>query len=356
MRIGILTFHLAHNYGAVLQCYALQEVLKLMGNNVWVINYQQHFIRKWFRPKRLFGLRSFIKAVLNKRTGKYIKDSLHPYQCYYDFSHFRYKYMRLTKKCFSLHDIPPMDLYVIGSDQPWNPDLTGGTDLVYYGQFSKPESSHIVTYAMSGSVEAISKVGWENVAQYLKHFDALSFRENALTKKISEITQRYCETVLDPILLTDVDFWQPMIKHRVTKRKYLLLYHVGGPENIISTMTEKSKLIANEQGLEFIDASRYQYSPTDFVSLIYHADYVVTASFHAMVFSIIFHKVFSVVRTGQPSDLRFINLLNILGMESCMMDPSMVSMPHEMDYKMIEERLKREKAESISYLKKISNL
>lgn len=356
MRIGILTFHLAHNYGAVLQCYALQEVLRGMGHDVWVIDYQQPFMVEWFRPKRLFGVRSFLKALKKGCLAEYTKKSFHPYKVAHRFEAFSKKYLQLTKKCYGVDDIPSMDLYIIGSDQPWNPDLTGGADMVYYGQFLRPSTSRLATYAMSGSIEAISKVGWEKVKQYSTSFDALSFREENLERKIAELTDRKCETVLDPTLLADASLWKPMINKRWANHNYVLLYHVGGPEHVIEAITEKAKAIAKSEKLEFIDASRYQYSPSDFVSIIRYARYVITASFHAMVFSIIFHKPFIVVKTGQASDARFFNLLDSMGITSdSLKNPEDISVPIQIDDIAFGKKLEKEKQVSINFLNKISS-
>lgn len=328
MKVGILTFHLAHNYGAVLQCYALQEVLRFMGHDVYVIDYQQPFMVEHFSPKRYWGIRSFISTLLHGGMKEYIYRSRLPYVRSNNFKNFRQKYLRLTDKCYGVNDIPAMDLYIIGSDQPWNPDLTGGPDLVYWGQFKRPETSKLITYAMSGSEKAISKVGWDNVLQYTKNFDALSFREESITRKFEELTGRKCDTVLDPTLIADAKLWEPLINKKWKNRKYVLLYHVGGPKDVIDTMTCKAKQIAKEQGIEFIDASRYLYSPEDFVSLIRYATFVVTASFHAMVFSIIFQKKFCVVRTGQASDVRFESLLSTLDMKSCLVDSNNIQLTY----------------------------
>lgn len=321
MKIGILTFHLAHNYGAVLQCYALQEVLRRMGHDVYVIDYQQPYMVEHFRPKRYWGIRSFINELLHGDLKEYIYRSILPYIRYYNFERFKKRFLRLTEECYGKNDIPKMDLYIVGSDQPWNPDLTGGTDLVYWGQFNHPETSRIITYAMSGSEQAIAKVGWDNVKQYCKSFDSLSFREESISHKFEELTGRTCTTVLDPTLIADVSLWKPLINEKWKKRKYVLLYHVGGPKDVIETMTIKTRKIADEQHIDFIDASRYLYSPSDFVSLIKYATFVVTASFHAMVFSIIFQKPFCVVRTGQASDVRFDGLLNNMGISNRIVSP-----------------------------------
>ncbi len=348
MKIGILTFHLAHNYGAVLQCYALQEVLKSMGNDVYVIDYQQPYMVNHFRPRRKFGLRSFIHTLLSHEDlSQYFYEARIPYIKALHFKKFRKKYLRLTDKCYGTDDIPKMDLYIVGSDQPWNPNLTGGPDMVYWGQFIRPKSSRLITYAMSGSVEAFEKVGWENIVQYSNNFNTISFREQELSDKIEKVTGRKCATVLDPTLLADDTLWNPMINHKWRKHKYVLLYHVGGPKDVITGMTKRAKNLAEENGMELIDASKYLYSPPDFVSLIKYAQYVVTASFHAMTFAIIFQIPFCVIQTGQASDVRFLKAKE-QGANICKIN----SFPKDVNIKCFDRtKLSKILNESILYLK-----
>lgn len=356
MKIGILTFHLAHNYGAVLQCYALQEVLGRMGHQVSIINYQQPYILEQFKPKRLFGIRSFIKTLVNGGIKDYIYRSTLPYIKRLNFENYRKRFLKETAPCYTIKDIPYFDLYIIGSDQPWNPDLTGGPDLVYWGQFEKKERSKIVTYAMSGSIEAIGKVGWDNIRHYCNKFDYLSFRETVLADRFTSLLEERCFNSLDPTLLTTAQIWLPMLNYKWQKRKYVLLYHVGGPNEIIDSMTHKAKEIAEQEGLELIDASNYLYSPSDFISLIKYAQYIVTASFHAMVFSIVFHKAFVVVKTGQASDIRFNNLLSILEIEKTnLKDIDNISIPVKPNYDKIDKHLEVMRKSSMDYLKLITS-
>lgn len=356
MTIGILTFHLAHNYGAVLQCYALQEVLSKMGHQVYVINYQQPYIIDQFKPKRLFGIRSLLKTLVKGKVTDYFYKSALPYIKDHKFKKFRNRFFKLTAACYTSKEIPDKDLYIIGSDQPWNPDLTGGPDLVYWGQFEKKERSKIVTYAMSGSIEAIGKVGWDNIRHYCNKFDYLSFRETVLADRFTSLLEERCFNSLDPTLLTTAQIWLPMLNYKWQKRKYVLLYHVGGPNEIIDSMTHKAKEIAEQEGLELIDASNYLYSPSDFISLIKYAQYIVTASFHAMVFSIVFHKAFVVVKTGQASDIRFNNLLSILEIEKAnLKDIDNISIPVKPNYDKIDKHLEVMRKSSMDYLKLITS-
>lgn len=353
MNVGILTFHLAHNYGAVLQCYALQEVLRDMGCEAMVINYQQPFIADYFKPQMNMGIRSFCKACWRGKSSEYLYRGLLPYIKTYHFKTFRKKYLRLTKQCYNVTDIPVMDLYIVGSDQPWNPDLTNGADLVYWGQFERPATSQLATYAMSGSEKAIAKVGWNNVKQYCTQFNSLSFREEYNTKIFKNLTGKVCQTVLDPTLLADANLWSPLLNKKWAKRQYVLLYHVGGPKSVIDTMVQKAKAMANTEGLDFIDASRYLYSPADFVSLIYYARCVVTASFHALAFSIMFQKPFCAVRTGQASDIRLKNLLEATRLTTHFVEASEVCIPVKLKYAEAEENLNILREVSIKYLQSL---
>lgn len=357
MKIGILTFHLAHNYGAVLQCYALQEVLRKTGNDVYVINYQQPYILEQFKPKRLMGVRSFLKALLGHNLSEYFHKGTLPYIKKKNFEEFRHSFLNETYKCYGSADIPNFALYIIGSDQPWNPDLTGGTDLVYWGQFKRSKKSRLVTYGMSGAISAIGKVGWENITKFCQSFDELSFREESLSKQISSLIGKRCTTVLDPTLIADSDLWNPLINSKWEKRKYILVYHVGAPADVLESMYNKVKSLAADNHLEIIDASRYLYTPADFVSLIKYAQYVVTASFHAMVFSIIFQKAFVVAKTGQASDARFESLLGTLGIDKiCLKDMESVVVPQKPDYYEVAKRLASMRMESLNYLKNITEI
>ena len=323
-----------------------------MGHDVYVIDYQQPFMVEYFHPKRYWGIRSFVSAFIHGNLQDYLYQSRLPYVRNRNFKIFKHRYLRLTDKCYDIDDIPSMNLYIVGSDQPWNPDLTAGPDLVYYGQFKRPISSRLISYAISGSEKAFSKVGWDNVKRYCENFDALSFREESITHKFEELTGRRCETVLDPTLLTNASLWESLISHKWANRKYLLLYHVGGPKGVIEAMTTKARQVAAEQGIDLIDASRYLYSPSDFVSLIYYATFVITASFHAMAFSIIFQKRFCVVRTGQASDVRFESLLKKLDLINKLQAPRDISISEETTNKdCITNTIDYYRNHSISFIK-----
>lgn len=153
MRIGILTFHRAHNYGAVLQCYALQEVLKSMGHEVLVIDYRQPFIEAIYSPfnfHRLKGLLLHPRGIY--RYVRSISQRLRKRRIYTAFQN---KHLRLTKP--RQKNIPEdFERYVIGSDQLWGLHCLGGiADDVYLGNFKHKSQSKIMGYAISTNLNSL---------------------------------------------------------------------------------------------------------------------------------------------------------------------------------------------------------
>ena len=134
MKIGILTFHCAHNFGAVLQTYALQEILKTMGHEVFIIDYRPKYIVDVYK---IFNIRRFIsKSPITslKKTLNEILNFRNRIFCYYKFNRFIKSYINLSHER-TVSNI--YDAYIIGSDQVWNPDITGGVfDKVFFAEFN----------------------------------------------------------------------------------------------------------------------------------------------------------------------------------------------------------------------------
>ena len=182
MKIGILTFHRAINYGAVLQCYGLSETLKAMGHEVDVIDYRPECIEYYrkkipfFKIRHTSGLRNQLKALivslLNIET---VKDANRR------FDLFLKNNFNLSKTVLSAENMPSdYDLIFLGSDQIWSPQICYGFDSIYWGQF-KHDTTRLVTYAASlGGHNELSDLEWKNVGRYLKGFERISVREKKL--------------------------------------------------------------------------------------------------------------------------------------------------------------------------------
>lgn len=351
MKIGILTFHRAHNYGAVLQCYALQEVLKGMGHEVQVINYLQPFIESEYK---VFSLSRLLKTTLARPKGgiAYIKDIVPVNRIMKNnFTSFRSKFLNMTDECAA---IPKnFDVYLIGSDQLWGNCLGGQLDPYYFGDFPHTDKSKIIGYAISSNIGALRKFGWDTIRRLVSNMDAVSVRESNIAKVFKENLGIEAHIDIDPTLLLPKVYWKPVINNKWNNHKYVLVYYVkrGFGEYAHNVLMSKARVIANNNNLEIIDLSTKTYCVEDFVSLFSNATCVVTSSFHATAFSVIFHRPIYAVKLHDGSDGRYVDLLQTLNMSGCLieMDTYVDSIPM-VNYSEVEEKLLKLRAESTDYL------
>lgn len=323
MRIGILTFHCAHNYGAVLQCYALQETLKAMGHNVKVIDYRPNFL---LTPYKIWDIHrnksynSFFKRLilecltLHRRSVRYKA-----------FDSFIKTRLNLTKEQQTI--LSSFDAYIMGSDQIWNPQITNGFHKPYFGYFDFPkENRKYIAYAASMEASSLNQEAKEFYIKALNNFDSISVREKTLADLLQPLTSKKIETVLDPTLLVNTDIWNSIVKRPLLNCKYVLVYQVCFDKNTWRIAQE----IANQIGAKVVEITAcinwkfkknvYQScSPEEFLGWIKYASCVVTTSFHGTAFSVIFNKPFYCVKLGK-GDTRAASLLHELGLENRMIE------------------------------------
>lgn len=357
MRIGILTFHCAHNYGAVLQCYALQEVLKGMGHAVEVIDYRPIYLTRAYKIislHRIFSynplrfVKRFISECLSlpKRVKRFRK-----------FDAFMNEYYNLSSRREISSDY---DVYIMGSDQIWNPKITKGFDGYYFGYFpfSKGERKY-VAYAASMETDHLSESAKEYLRKALNNFDAIGVREIQLADLLRPLTDKDVQVVLDPTLLVTPSFWNRFVGKRPLEEKYVLVYQARGMSRITRNIANH---IANQLGALVVTVSGQTYSrskwmlhtesPLDFVNWFRYADCVVSSSFHGTAFSIIFNKPFYSVRSGR-GDTRENSLLRRFDLRDRLIDMDSLPIFREIDYKYVNDRLEKYRKESLCFLRSI---
>lgn len=354
MRIGILTFHRAHNYGAVLQCYALQEVLKRMGHDVQVIDYRQPWIEDFYSL--------FCRNMIKRNSGSvsslfgYLKASLKKWMLApnksANFMEFREKFLDLSLPCV---DVLPQgyDCYLIGSDQLWSLHCLGGqADNVYMGGFVRPEGSRLVGYAISADMKSVQQ-SQDLLKEMVPAFDALSMREKEVADAVAGFTGCPCEVCLDPTLLTDASLWNPLMTE-LPKDEYVLMYEVRWNPQTKGKLRKKAEELAAAIGphCKVIDLTRVDRPVTEFVSLFRKASHVVTTSFHGVVFSIIFGVPFYAFPLWGGYDLRYIELLESLGAADRLVSFETELKPGPMDFVPLREALENRKKQSVEFLER----
>ena len=356
MKIGILTFHCAHNYGAVLQCYALQEVLKRMGHTVEVMDYRPAFL------KTAYDIVSF-RRIYSRNPLKILKSLVSEFLClperirrYKGFDRFIKNRLRLSSP-----DIPSdCDVYIMGSDQVWNPKITKGFDPVYFGnfQFAKANKKY-VAYAASMEACALAPEAIDFYRKSLCNFDSISVREKQLAGLLQPLSEKPIETVLDPTLLAEAEIWHKIAKRPKFNGKYVLVYQVGRNGNtlkIASSIAQEIGAVVIEITAEiFASFNRRKLqceSPEEFLGWIKHASFVVTTSFHGTAFSIIFNRPFYCIELKKNGNTRCRSLLSSIGLENRLI--SVLDMPRfsGLDYSYANSCISKLQAQSQSFLTK----
>lgn len=318
MKVGILTFHRANNHGAVLQCYALQTYLASIGLDVEVIDYLQPAIERTYNT---FSLRLLREKILHPMDViRYIKNTPIRRINNCKFNIFRKRSLHLSP-VFTGKGLLDYDIVFHGSDQIWNPKLTGGRlDDIYLGFYRQKEHGKKIAYAVSFEDKHISE---DEAAIYkagIKNFNAISLREPSLGKILSPLTDKKINFVVDPTLLLLRTDYDKIAEDVDEKKKYVLVYTVG-PASLALKIAYR---IASERNLKVINITNKNITPNMFVGYFKHASFVVSVSFHGTIFSLLYNKSFYTVATGKTSDIRYYDLLKKFQLSSrcvtCMPD------------------------------------
>lgn len=320
-KVETVTFHLANNYGAVLQAYALQKVIS-QKYNTEILNYDNKFISNNYK--------AFKQASKNpiKTVYHFAKDI-----CNYNkeikrirlFDNFRNNYLKMSNHFTNDENpqYPTADVYIVGSDQVWNPFLTNGVDNVYL--LDKLENTKKISYAASsGDIKYIDENKEEFFTKF-NAFDYVSVREEKLKNYLIKNGRKNVDVVLDPTLLLTKEMWEEFAgKERIEKDKYVFVYSVNNANKLFIKFVNK---FAKEKGLKIVFFDKndikncYKYSkksyystgPVEFVNLLFYADYVITTSFHGTALSCILNKNFFAVLSTFPD--RLDTLLEILNLK-----------------------------------------
>lgn len=236
-KAGILTFHRALNYGAVLQCYALKQTLQRLGFEADVIDYRQKDIEKQHRLRAIAKPRWFLKHLVTLSLHRFIIGAYRCLKTQHMFNCFVQKHLSPKSTCKdSEHISTGYDLYVIGSDQLWNKFLTGNKfDKVYCGFFTRDSGSKVITYAVSSNSQALNQQD-DTLRRTSTNFDEISIREKSLCDLFEKETGYKTRCDLDPTLLAPPTIWDNLTNTKWEGRNYILIYEVrhkkGGEDTL----------------------------------------------------------------------------------------------------------------------------
>ncbi len=363
MKVGILTFHRAINYGAVLQAYALQETLIHLGHEVKVIDYYCPRVEK--HDRSFYSIAMIFRTVL---TG-HIRRALFYLRCRQEkkiklgiFDSFLKKRLKLSAPCIYDNIPDDIDVYIVGSDQVWNTHICEGFDPVFWGLFRRKEKSKIISYAASTSISDISGNDFNKITTYLSSFSALSVREVEVTVFLNEHIpfHKYrhlaVHTTIDPTLLANKDIWDTFDESNSDQNdNYILVFSARAYKSNPNLMNIKAHQLAKEYDCSIKTIDFLHDSPELFVNKIKKAKAVITSSFHGVAFSIIYSKPLYAITYGDEQDSRYVNLLRQIGAEKFIFSiNSELKKMNDVGYNDINNNLTLLKKSSMNFL--IENL
>lgn len=327
MKICTLTCHNVYNPGASLQAYALCRYLSDCGHTVSVIDYRPDYLSGHFSltavPDQWRRRGLSLPYLLAKLPGRLMSRRRKK-----PFDRFTDSYLPLTPRSYNTvgelrADPPQADCYVAGSDQIWNTLFPTGRDAAFFLDFG-PDSVRRVSYAASFATPGLAPDCREAVRRHLQRFDVLSVREGSGVTLVSDLGLEAVQ-VADPVLLLDKDRWLALAEPSGLTLKapggYIALYDFDeSPQTraVVDKLRSQTGLPVFSIGgarRRYADRSFTRLSPLQFVDAIAQAEYVVTGSFHATVFSMMFQKPFAFVERLDGLNERMTDLLRWTGLE-----------------------------------------
>lgn len=368
MKVGTLTFHRACNNGAVLQAYALEKALnKIEGVQAEIIDYSCEKIDYAYTPAFCFSncnfIKGFLKYIIRRKSIGNRNDQ---------FSKFRKNFLKVSDKEYNkntiIETVKKYDLFVCGSDQIWNYELTN-SDTTYLLDFVN-KSSKKASYAVSFGISEIDQVHRMMYKDLIEDYKYISMRESMGAELVNKLTNRKCEVHIDPVFLQTANEWKSLCRP-LKRKRYVLIYMVG-MGRIVDEMVDFAKDLAKQNNLEllFMNTEYIPYLYTDikhvkevgpdmFLSYIMNADYIVTNSFHATCFSILFHKNFyteiGAKESGGKKSGRVTNLLEKCELSHHILYKGRLLNSHKKkdNWNLVDKIINDEAKTSLNYLRKI---
>lgn len=351
--IGILTFHRASNYGAVLQAYALQKTFEQNGAAAEIVDYYCPAVEEDHRPFGRLGKRKGVVQTLLHAPVKIQKDRV--------FGEFRRNKLVLSEPLEDGIDKGISDrysLFVAGSDQVWS-DRFSGLDPAYMLDFAREEQRY--SYACSFGFDDFPEGKEETYKELLSGMQCRSVRENS-GKDLLEKIGLSARIDIDPTLLQDEEHWRAFSKAPSVTEPYILVYTVNAVVHLLEFARELSartgcKIIyLNNQYKTNRDLTHVRYaSPEEYAGWFANAQYVLTNSFHGTAFSIIFHRRFKVeLENKKKYNVRSRDLLMNCKLGNCILQNNSEDFSFNEEWEEADRLLGIMRTRSLAYIRTIA--
>ncbi len=364
MKINIITRHSVPNYGSLLQSYATQKIIEKLGCESEIINYTRYEERYNNLAKTLLKGKKWDKNIILRLIYKILRIPDYAKMCK-KFKKYRKGFLKETKQEYGnieelKNNIPKADIYCSGSDQIWGRIGTVNYDEAYFLDFV--ENKKCIAYASSFGKTELSKDLENNLPNLLKKYIHILVREKSAKDILQKRGIQNVKQVLDPTFLLKKQEWDELADkaRKKEKRKYILVYQLHSNKEFDKyakqfAKRKKIKLIRLSYSLYYIIRSGkmlYLPTPNEFLWYFKNAEYVLTDSFHATAFSIIFNKKFIDVLPSNKTGTRIESILNLFGIEDRILKnyEDFETIDKIINYDIVNKKLEGERKKSIDLL------
>jgi hypothetical protein len=371
MKVGIVTFHWAYNYGAVLQSYALQEEVSRLGHDVEFIDYNPFTVPKEKGKGLNFGIAdgSLVRR-LKKAVGKIKNANLsrkHGTLFFQGFDQFRKDFLHGSGKIdLTLADY---DVIIVGSDQVWNASWIGESISYYY--LADFHDVTKISYAACVGNEGQPEQYSDEIKTLLNDFSSISVRNKVTYEFVKKVSGYTPEMVCDPTFLHS--FTSISLKGSTLRdlpEQFILVYALG--EHIKDLGTQITSQVKDSLHLPVVSISSvfhtgwtfkaadhiiYDATPMEWLWLFEHAAFICTDSFHGLVFSMKYKKPLLGYRDDGWRSFRLTDLMQQYRLNDRLLfsyDRGTVNtlIHSDIDYEYVEQNVEKEVKHSVLFLKK----
>lgn len=359
MKIKTITCHDVYNAGASLQAYALSKYLTDQGHTVEIIDYKPDYLQHY----KLTGVANnqYDKPVLREiyNTLKFpgrlcakLGKRKRSFDC------FTRKYLPVTSRTYRSNEElkaepPAADVYLAGSDQIWNIFFQNGKDPAFYLDFA-PQNAVKASYAASFAVENIDDEWKSQIKNWLLNLDYISVRESSGVDIIHGLEIDKAVQVVDPVFLLGRKEWNKLVEPIYNRKPFIFLYDFDNNEQLGKSVRN----LARENGWKvysylrnpYCDRCFSQAGPREFLSLVRDAELVISNSFHATAFSLIFEKPFWVLERKEKINTRMRDLLKSIGKIERLTTVGNIFGVSYLDYKDVNNKIENQIDNSKKYL------
>lgn len=360
--IGIISYNIYGNftnYGSALQSWALHQAVEKLGMKPVLVDYCPDILKNMdqLNPFKNMWDKDAESRRMCELTMPAIRENYYKFENFYTNKFYRTKKKYTASNFDEVMNDEELVGFICGSDTIFCMDEFGFDDGFYANYECMKDRA--VSYAASFGDPTLSEENCSILNERLKNFNAFGLRENLMIPYVKEHSNVPVQRVIDPTLLHTTEKYDTIaVDKRLLEEKYLLYYS----RRYSPVMEEYVEKLAKKNGWKIVDISlratnsekghimRYDAGVEEFLSLVKHAEYVVTNSFHGMIFAVQYRRPF-VIFSREQCNNKIEEILDLFGLKNHMLVTGEEEFEETINYDKVHERITKAREKSLAFLK-----